>query len=738
MKSLLTIAFLCSVCVLTGLARQQSRALVSPQNSGQKPAPTPPQEPETDVDVVKITTNLVQVDAVVLDKNGRPVADLRPDEIEVLEDGKVRTLTHFSYVNLNSRLSDRVEASNTPSDRKASPVPAPPVKLRPEDVHRTIALVVDDLGLSFESAYYVRQALRKFVDEQMQPHDLVAIIKTGGGIGALQQFTSNKQQLYAAVEKVKWNPQGRGGVGAFAPIGSDEEISVPLDGERIPGQPKNDLDQFREDFFAVGTLGALNYVVGGLSELPGRKSIILFSDGLKIITPNDPEGNVRILKALRYLTDLANRASVVIYSMDARGLQTLGMTAADSTSGMSFQQVEQKLSDRRTTFFESQNGLNYLSERTGGMAIFNSNDLSAGIRRIIDDQGGYYLIGYRPDDTTFELVKGKNKFHSISLRVKRPGKFTVRMRNGFYGVTDKAKNETPKSPQQQLVGALTSPFGSAQVHLRLTSLFANGAREGSTMKSFLHINTRDLTFTDQPDGWHQAVFEIIAVTFGDNGTVVDQFSRQHTIRLRGNQYDNAMKGGLTYNMVVPVKNPGAYQLRAALRDEASGRVGSAAQFIEVPDIKKNRLVVGGILMQGVPLEAYLKAVNAPSVAESADDTTDDSASTANSAVRQFRTGQALIYGFTIYNARVDKTSGKPKLTTQVRVFRNGQQIFIGNEIPFDPGSQADLRRVVAGGAIQLGTDMVPGEYVMQVVVTDLSVKDKRRVATQWMDFEITK
>ena len=74
-----------------------------------------------------------------------------------------------------------------------------------------MALVVDDLGLSFESAYYVRRALKKFLDQQMQPDDLVAIMRTGGGIGALQQFTSDKRQLYAAVEKVKWNPSGRGG-----------------------------------------------------------------------------------------------------------------------------------------------------------------------------------------------------------------------------------------------------------------------------------------------------------------------------------------------------------------------------------------------------------------------------------------------------------------------------------------------------------------------------------------------
>src|SRR5918912_27660 len=88
--------------------------------------------------------------------------------------------------------------------RKApTAMPVPPVRLRPEQVRRTIALVVDDLGLSFESTAFVRQALKKFVDQQLQPGDLVAIIRTAGGIGALQQFTSDKRQLYAAIESIR-------------------------------------------------------------------------------------------------------------------------------------------------------------------------------------------------------------------------------------------------------------------------------------------------------------------------------------------------------------------------------------------------------------------------------------------------------------------------------------------------------------------------------------------------------
>lgn len=729
MRKILTSLILCFQLVTAGLAQQQS-----PPPPSQKPEeqrrPTPQ---EGDLDVVKITTNLVQIDAVVTDGRGKRVTDLRADEVEMLEDGKPQTITNFSYIELGTAPIARP----TTKEGERNLVPEPPRKLRPEEVHRTIALVVDDLGLSFESAHFMRQALRKFLDQQMQPNDLVAIIRTAGGIGALQQFTSDRRQLYAAVEKVKWNPLGRGGISAFAPIRSSG-LPPPPNEDPDDQTPEEELDRFREDMFAVGTLGALNYVVRGLRELPGRKSVILFSDGLRIFNRSDPSGTSRVLFAMRRLLDLANRASVVINTMDARGLQVLGLTASDSTFDMTPQQVEERLSQRRADYFDSQDGLDYLASQTGGLAIRNTNDLSGGIKRVLDDQSGYYLIGYRPSDSTFDKVNGRTKFHKVSLKVKRPGKYSVRMRTGFFGVSDENLQPTQQTPQQQLIGALVSPFSASGVQLRLTSLFANDANVGSIMRSFLHVSANDLTFTEEPDGAHKAVFDIMAVTFGDNGTIVDQSGYTHTIRLKDDVYARVMKGGLTYNVTVPVKKTGAYQLRTALRDHGSGRVGSATQFIDVPDFKKNRLTTSGLLLKGMPYDQYKKNLAETSLARDGDSAKQESDPLATPAVRQFRTGMALVYAFVIYNAKLDKASGKPQVKTQVRLFRNGELVFSGKEIPYDVAGQEDLRRLGAGGVILLGTDMQPGEYVFQIVVTDLLVNDKRRNTTQWMDFEIVK
>jgi VWFA-related protein len=710
--------------IICGAVAQKTGPVGPPPAPPQRTTQQQPQKPDDD-DVIKITTNLVQVDAVITDKNGKLVTDLKPEEVEIYEDGREQKITNFSF-NLSESPTPARDAKSAAVDKNAPPVP--PSRLKTQDIRRTIALVVDDLGLSFESTYYVRRALKKFVDDQMQPGDLVAIVRTSGGMGALQQFTTDKRQLYAAIERVKFYMSGRSGVGAFAPI----QPPTPGDlGDEIDAA-NEELNQFREDVFAVGTLGAVNYVVRGLRELPGRKSVLLISDGFRIFSRGDPSRNHRTVQRLQRLVDEAGRASVVIYTMNATGLQTLSITAADNTSGRDREQLQTALSARRDAAFETQEGLDVLARQTGGIAIKDTNDLSGGIRRVLEDQKGYYLIGYRPDQSTFNPRSGRRQFHHLSLKIRRPGKFNIRMRQGFLGVTDDERLK-PRTLAQQMIGALVSPFGATGVHLRLTSLFANDAKVGSFVRSLLYIAPNDVTFTKEPDGLYKAVMDIAAITFGDNGVPVDQLAGTYEIKLTEVEHTRIMREGLVYNIIVPIKKPGAYQLRLSLRDSATERIGSASQFIDAPDLRKKRLALSGLIVRAQnPVQAG--AAVASTVAEGREQ---GSAQT-SAAVRQFKAGSVIEYLCLVFNAKLDKASSRPQFTTQLKLFRDGKEIFSGKEIPYDSSGQIDLQRLPAGGALQLGTNMDAGEYVLQVIVTDLLADKKYRIATQWMDFQIVK
>ncbi len=257
------------------------------------------------------------------------------------------------------------------------------------------------------------------------------------------------------------------------------------------------------------------------------------------------------------------------------------------------------------------------------------------------------------------------------------------------------------------------------------------------MRSMLHVKAADLSFSKDPDGSHRAIFDVIVVAFGDNGMVVDQVARTHTIRVKDSSYERILREGFVYNVTMPIRKAGAYQLRTALRDRTSERVGSASQFVEVPDVKKNRLTTSGIVVRGMSLSAYAKLFSDSPQSANQDDTVEDETTAAASpALREFRRGMALVYAFTIYNSQMDKVTGKPSLQIQTRLFRNGQQLFCGKPMPLVPTDQKDPKRMPVAGAIQLGANMQPGEYVIQVLVTDLLAKEKYRVASPWMSFEI--
>ncbi len=699
----------------------------------QTPTPKPAAD---DDDVVKISTTLIQLDVTVTDKKGNVVTDLKPEDFEVFENGEKQEITNLSFIS-----NTRTETTSAANTKQNPAVPLPPAPLKPEQVRRTIALVVDDLTLSFESVYYVRQALKKFVDRQMQDGDLVAIIRTGGGIGALQQFTADKRQLYAAIEKVRWNPSGTGNIGAFAAI-----EATPLEQAKASGADVSDeqlkaekdfnqgVSDFREDIFATGTLGAVNFIVRGMRDLPGRKSIMLLSDGFQLFN-QDSDGfsdSTRVLESLRRLVDLANRASVVIYTMDARGLQIAGFTAQDNTAGLSAEAVEQRLSDRRDKLFNTQEGLVYLAKQTGGFPIINNNDLSGGIRKILDDQS-YYLIGYQPDTETFDPKT--RRFNKLQIKVKRKD-VNVRYRSGFFGVTDEQiKKPTNQTPYQQIMTALSSPFAVNDISVRLNAIFGNDPKRGSSVNSLLHVNAKDLKFTSEADGIKKAVFDVLAISFGDNGVPVDQISKTYTLTLKEEAYQKFLSEGFVYHFAFPVKKPGAYQMRVAIRDHATEKVGSASQFIEVPKLKKNRLTLSGVVLENLTFEQWRRMQQADQSKIAVDKNEAQTNPMSDTALRRFKRGTVLRYGFEIYNAKFD-AGQKPQLLMQTRMFRDGKLIFEGKQHPVNLSSQTDLQTIKSSSAITLGTGMQSGDYVLQIAITDNSAKEKNKIATQFVQFEI--
>lgn len=706
MKIKAFLALLLSFCVLLPvLAQTQPTA--------------PPQKPGDDQDdVVKITTNLVQVDAVVT-KDGKPVTNLTADDFEIYEDGKKQAITSFAYI---SNVPNTVAAQPVTRD-KNQPDGPPVAPINPNQPHRTLAFVVDDLGMSAESIGQVRHQLKKFIAEQLQPNDLVAIIRTGGELGALQQFTNDKRLLSRAVERLRWNSCSRLGLSVFQPAGRE----------------------FNPQEGACGTMAyrstgrALRFILDGMAELPGRKSMVLMSDDLPRETqePNltgdsvsdmlgsgpigdrslDAFGNTTDWSGmLQRIAEKAIRSSVVIYSVDTAGLQYTGPTAADALGGSIrgnnrtiTHSITELMASRSRLLSTRREGGELIARQTGGFQIRNSN--SYRLNEIVEDQSGYYLLGYRPTDETFN-----RRFHHIKAKVKRSG-MTLRTRFGFFGVSEEEANREKRSVRDITNLALASPFAAQDINVDISSFFANDKTIGSVVRSFVYLDPKDMTFA-LVNGRQQASLDLHGVIFGDNGAIVQQRTHGATLSLSTSDYEVALSYGLQLTFDMPVKRPGAYQVRIAARDRASSRIGSAGQFVAVPNLGNKQLAISGVVL-GVGTDSTRGELY-------------------NAGARRFKPNSDVHFAFMIYNA-TSESGALRNLVMQTKLFRDGKSVYSGPEVPVKAAiTPSDLTRAFASGVVRITPDLEPGSYYLQVAVTETGAKNKAQPVVQWLDFEIAK
>lgn len=698
--------------------------------SGQNPAKQYP--PEKADEVVIVTANLVQVDAIVTDKSGRPVTDLQAEDFELLENGHAKQITGFSYISLTAKDSspNAAPASRAVVDSvKKSGPPATLHAIRPESVRRAIAIVVDDFGLSFESIARLRGALEKFIQEQTLDTDLIAVIRASGGAGAMQQFTSNRAQLLATIKRIRWYPTGRGSMSAvdsFSPIDSDEK------GLDLRGYSSNRPPDLSSKSFFGGSLGALGFVVQGLSRFPGRKSIVLISDNLPV-THREAQANGTI-RGLDKLIERANQYSIVISTIDARGLPKAGLTADDSQYNLAANQIMTRGRERRMKFTVQQDGLSYLAQQTGGVFIHDNNDLTDGLRQIIDGEQGYYLLAYRPDDLDADTGAPRARTYKVTLRLKRPG-LEVRSRSSFHRTsiprTVDGPGDSPIRGKDDLLReALASPFVREGVRLKMTALFTGG----SEIRILLHVDARDVEFVKSPEDTYNGSFDIAAVAFDDNGRVARQVARTQTLRVPSGAYEQLLRNGFVYSMTFPLEVPGPYQLRLALRDGASGRLGSDSQFVAVPDPKKTNLTVSGFVVQRLEAEASLQ--HGAEMPQTSVEGTGGVRARKGPAVRRFDAGDLLTYSYLIYGVRRAHATDSSNLWSQIRLFRADKELFTGRQVPVVISQKSSSGGLVAEGNLRLGTELTPGVYFLQVIVTDKLAPVEKQVSDQWIDFEI--
>ena len=229
---------------------------------------------------------------------------------------------------------------------------------------------------------------------------------------------------------------------------------------------------------------------------------------------------------------------------------------------------------------------------------------------------------------------------------------------------------------------------------------------------------------------HKATFEIAYSIYDSNGLASNNKINQVNLQFDKEKFQRIQKEGIIYNLAIPITKTGAYQFRIALQNTVSGKIGSASQFIEVPNLDKKNLTLSNLIVKNYTMEKW-KAVSAGQDNNSANQ---DSNVFLDTAIREFKRGTKLSYFYIIYNAKRDSEK-KVQLQTSTKLFYNGKLMLEGDLTPINSDSTAE--RIEVSNAITLGTDLQAGDYVLQIIVLDNLAKKNNQIAAQSIDFRIT-
>jgi VWFA-related protein len=603
----------------------------------------------------RVSANLVQVDAVVTDSKGNHIRNLEAADFQIFEDGKPQKITYFS----------RMEGNRTPARAgDAGLGSGNPAK---EEVSRSIVFMFDDGTTHAEELVMpVIPAVRKLVAEQVGPHDLMAVTASRGGMGFYQQLTNDKQQIYAALDRLGHRP----GFGMWTldipmvlnPDTNRMEPAFQLkDGEpglgnRDPKNPPNPI-------------GYMMWALQGLQHVPGRKALVLFTHAFVAPQP---------------LIDLANRAGVVIHVIDTH----------DWWHGIvpSFAPYRQ------------------LAKQTGGLFLLSApgSDMAQDLGRVLEDMSSYYLIGYRPEWGESELTEGRLVRHrEIKVRVSRPG-LEVRARDGCLGTPEPGPQAAPKTSTEYLLEAVASPFQAGKIRLGLEPRYRASAPAPKTgqrdalLEVAMPVDGRELRVADREDGKKGLVYSALVMVERQDGTPAAREGKTFSVSLTPELAAEVAVKGVRPALDIRLPGPGVYQVRAAIRDETSGEMGSAYTFVQVPDFNQQKVTLASIELSGSP-ERW------------------------DGGVGSFPAGAPLYFRCGVFGFRkASRPPNEAKVEVQVVLFREAERKPYSDTRTVTVPAASLVAHTVGGRLDTAG--LAPGEYVIQLVAWD---RISGKSAVQW-------
>jgi VWFA-related protein len=680
-----------------------------------------------DEDVIKINSNLVSLDLIVKDKKGKAITDLKPEDFTVLENGVPQKIQFF-----DSTLTSGNEAAQpTTATGSTEPKPQTPTGF-PRNI---IALVLDGQSTEAANLKHVREGMMKYIRERISGSDSVALFSISAGLQLLQPFTQDKAKLIAAVEKaydsstVSKTSEARGLSEDIRAMRDSIASGPELMEGTVPGVgvsnsmaaqaliARHILEQYialRSTLGAQQTrpvLAALAAISEGLRSIPGKKTLVMFSQGF--IAPETLDWQVQST------IDIANRANVTIYIIDSGGLTggapTSGALVSGSplggiSGGLEMEQRRRAGAGESVFDITRQEGLNRqqdllyrISEDTGGHFLKNTNDIAGGLERIDTEIRSRYTLAYRSTNSNFD-----GTFRKVKIEVHRPDT-NVLTRPGYYAIPP--SQIVPFSPDDR---RLLANFATMEAHptlplsLELTSFRSS---EGFYVVPLLfEIPPSALQFDRKGDQQRLQLEVLGVVRVEGEEKILSRLGGNFDVSLTKEQYESIANDKIFYRQDVEL-GTGNYTIELMVRDRLSGKSAAKRQQLVLPVAGSDFHATEAVLSRHAePLKTTSGTLDVLS---------EGNVHIRPSPSREFRSTDNLIIFFKLYNAAVAPETRRPLVRVTVTLMKDGQRVTRPVDYQLTDASTEPVPTLTFAKYIRL-TGLAPGRYSAVIESRDIA------------------
>lgn len=687
-------------------------------------------------EVVKVKSNLVNIDVIVKDKKGKYISDLKPEDFVVTENGQPQKIEFFDAPLAHDATRKAGEAGIV---EPSAPATAP---------RNYVSLVLDFQTTDITSLKGVREGAIKYVREQVTDADAVAVLTVTHGLQLVQTFTQDKARLIAALENLGAAPDSKNFEGRdigenIANLrdslkGAPEttgNINSPAGGSAMARVMimRRVLAQFIQLRTALSlqqsrpVLAALAALAEGLRPIPGKKTLVLFSQGF--VTPAVLDWQVQST------IDIANRANVAIYIIDSAGLRAsapqsgsyVPTTPLGGISAVTNQEQRIQAVGGETVFdYARQEGqtreydiLYRLSGDTGGKFLKGNNDIGLGLERINEEIQARYTLAYRSTNQNFD-----GSFRKVKIEVRRPDVQIV-SRNGYYAIPP--EEIVLLSPADK---KLLASFNEAQSNPGLplfVSLTPFRTREGLyTVPLAIELPPAAVKFERKGDK-RSLQLEVLGVLKQGSERVVSRLGGNFDVNLNAADYDQIVNNNIFYRQDLQLA-PGEYTLDLILKDKQSGKLAAHREQIVLPEAESEFAATPVVLSRYVEAASQLP----PNPAEFPDVFVTGKQLIRPSAARQFKATDNLIMFFAVYNAANSPETGKPLVRVTVRLMKDGQPATKFFDFVLTDIQERPVPHLTFAEYLRLA-NLAPGRYQATIEVKDMVT---RKSSKQEAPFEI--